>query len=91
VTDPVEVVVYGAADCTLCDEAKAILEPAASRLGFRLRAVDISSDPELERRHRESIPVVEIDGRTAFIYHVLPSRLEREIAAAQARRTEPSS
>jgi glutaredoxin len=91
VTDPVEVVLYGAPDCSLCDEAKAIVEPAAARLGFRLRAVDITSDPELERRHRESIPVVEIDGRIAFVYHVLPSRLEREIAAAQARRADASS
>jgi glutaredoxin len=91
VTDPVEVVLYGAPDCALCDEAKAILEPAATRLGFRLRAVDITSDPELELRHRASIPVVEIDGATVFVYHVLPSRLEREIAAAQARRAEAPS
>jgi glutaredoxin len=91
VNDPVEVVIYGAPDCALCDEAKAILEPAATRLGFGLRAVDITSDPELERRHRASIPVVQIDGHTIFVYHVLPSRLEREIAAAQARRVDPPS
>jgi glutaredoxin len=89
--DAVEVVIYGAPDCSLCDEAKAILEPAATRLGFRLRAVDITSDPELETRHRASIPVVEIDGETAFVYRVLPSQLERRIAAAQARRTDPPS
>jgi hypothetical protein len=34
---------------------------------------------------------VEIDGATVFVYHVLPSRLEREIAAAQARRAEAPS
>ncbi|MDX6525586.1 MAG: hypothetical protein QOI43_1097 [Gaiellales bacterium] len=87
----VEVVVYGAPDCGLCDDAKAILEPAAARLGFELRAVDITSDPELEARHRASIPVVEIDGEQAFVYHVLPSLLERRIQAAQARRAEGAS
>lgn len=90
-TNLVEVVVYGAPDCGLCDDAKAILEPAAARLGFELRAVDISTDPELETRYRPSIPVVEIDGERAFVYHVLPSVLERRIAAAQARRSQGAS
>jgi thiol-disulfide isomerase/thioredoxin len=91
VSDPVEVVVYGAPDCSLCDDAKLILEPAAERLGFRLTAVDISLDPELEARYRTSIPVVEIDGERAFSYHVLPSILERRIEAAQARRGNTAS
>jgi glutaredoxin len=91
VSDLVEVVIYGAPDCGLCDDAKAILEPAAARLGFELRAVDITTDPELEARHRASIPVVEIDGAQAFVYHVLPSLLERRIKLAQAHRMEGSS
>jgi glutaredoxin len=91
VSDPVDVVVYGAPDCGLCDDAKAILEPASKRLGFRLRAVDISQDPELETRYRESIPVVEIDGERAFVYHVLPGALERRIEDAQARRAGRAS
>ncbi len=90
-TDAVQVVVYGAPDCKLCDEAKAILEPAAARLGFDLRAVDITDDPELEARHRTSIPVVEIDGERAFAYHVSPSILTRRIEAAQARRADEAS
>jgi glutaredoxin len=91
VTEPVDVVVFGAPDCGLCDDAKAVLEPASLRLGFRLRAVDISQDPELEARYRESIPVVEIDGERAFVYHVLPGALERRIEAAQARRADRAS
>jgi glutaredoxin len=91
VSELVEVVVYGAPDCGLCDDAKAILEPAAARLGFQLRAVDITSDPELEARHRASIPVVEIDGEQAFVYHVSPTLLERRIVAAQARRADRAS
>jgi glutaredoxin len=91
VNDPVEVTVYGAPDCSLCDDAKAVLEPAAARLGFLLRSVDITSDPELEARHRTSIPVVEIDGERAFVYHVSPGILERRIEAAQSRRAGRAS
>ena len=90
-SERVQVVIYGAPDCGLCDEAKAILEPAAARLGFDLRAVDITSDPALEARHRPSIPVVEIDGTQAFVYHVSPTLLERRVAAAQARRNKGAS
>ena len=32
--------------------------------------IDISGDPELEARHREWLPVVEIDGERAFVYFV---------------------
>jgi glutaredoxin len=87
----VEVVLYGAPDCHLCDTAKAILQPAAERLGFALATVDISGDPELEARHRERIPVVEIDGEQAFVYHVSPGLLERRVRAAQSRRLGEAS
>jgi glutaredoxin len=88
---PVDVAVYGAPDCHLCDEAKAVLRPAAQRLGFTLREVDISGDPELEARYRTDIPVVEIDGWRTFKYRVPEDELERRIAAAQARRSQRAS
>jgi glutaredoxin len=91
VSDAVEVVLYGAPDCSLCDEAKLILVPAAERLGFELRSVDVTGDPELEAKHRTSLPVIEIDGERAFVYHVSPSLLERRIAAAQSRRASGAS
>ena len=34
------------------------------------QAVDITGDPELEARHREWLPVVEIDGERAFVYYL---------------------
>jgi len=68
-----------------------VLVPAAERLGFDLRTVDVTGDPELEARHRASLPVVEIDGEQAFVYHVSPTLLERRIVAAQARRADRAS
>ena len=35
-----------------------------------LEQVDIGGDPELEARYREWLPVVEIDGERAFVYHL---------------------
>ena len=52
---------------------------------FELREVDITDDPELEARYRELLPVVEIDGRRAFVYHVSAERLRGALSAAQSR------
>ena len=54
-------------------------------LPFELREVDITGNPELERRYRELLPVVEIDGRRAFVYHVSAERLRAALASAQSR------
>jgi hypothetical protein len=91
VAGAVEVRLYGAPECHLCDVAKPIVREAVARLGAQLAEIDISADPALERRFRASIPVVEIDGERAFVYHVSPTLLERRIQAAQARRmSQPS-
>jgi hypothetical protein len=41
--------------------------------------VDITGDPALEGAYREWIPVVEIDGERAFVYHVQPEGLRRKL------------
>jgi hypothetical protein len=48
---------------------------------FELETVDIGGDPELEARHREWLPVVEIDGVRAFVYYVDSGALRRKLAA----------
>jgi hypothetical protein len=37
---------------------------------FELETVDIGGNPELERRYREQLPALEIDGELAFTYFV---------------------
>ena len=78
----VEVVLYGAPGCHLCDVAKDVLDRQRKLLGFDLQVVDISGDPELERSYREQIPVVFVDGRKAFKYRVDPLELARRVTAA---------
>jgi glutaredoxin len=74
------VTLYHAPGCHLCERAQETLGRARDELCFELVEVDISGDPELERRHREWLPVVEIDGERAFVYHVDPIGLRKKLA-----------
>ncbi len=48
-------------------------------LRFDLDEVDIDGDAELEARYREWLPVVEIDGERAFVYHVDEGAFRRKL------------
>jgi hypothetical protein len=48
---------------------------------FELDEVNIAGVPELEERYREWLPVVEIDGRRAFVYHLDPAAFIRKLHA----------
>jgi glutaredoxin len=64
------VVVYTAEGCALCERALEVVGEVRGRVPFELDVVDIGGDPELERRYREQLPAVEIDGDIAFTYFV---------------------
>lgn len=67
---PHEVTVYSRQGCHLCDVVKDQLTRLAARADFTLRVVDIDSDPELQQRFNDEVPVVFLDGRKAFKYHL---------------------
>jgi hypothetical protein len=54
VTDASTFILYTRADCHLCETAAVAMD----RLGLRWRAVDIDSDPALEKEFGLLIPVV---------------------------------
>jgi hypothetical protein len=70
---------YGAAGCHLCDAARRVVEQVRAETPFELEEVDITGDPVLERRYRERIPVVLVDGEEAFTYFVHPGALRRRL------------
>jgi glutaredoxin len=76
----VRVTVYHAAGCHLCERARELVSRVHDELAFELYEVDITDDPELEARYREWLPVVEIDGRRAFVYYVDEAALRRKLA-----------
>jgi glutaredoxin len=73
------VVLYGKPGCHLCEEARAAVEAVRSERPFMLREVDVSTDPVLNRRYGELIPVIEVDGEEAFHYHVDPAELRERL------------
>jgi glutaredoxin len=76
------VVLYYAAGCHLCERARGVVSGLRSELGFELEEVDIGGDPALEAAYREWLPVIEIDGRRRFTYHIQPDAFRRAVAQA---------
>jgi glutaredoxin len=74
------VVLYGKADCHLCDDARAVLERVRADVPFDLVERDIELDDALHRRYLERIPVVEVAGEEAFEFFVDEAELRRRLA-----------
>ena len=66
---------YTAAGCHLCEQARAILDAE----GVTYREVDITGVAELEAAYREWLPVLEIDGKRAFVYRIPVEALRRKL------------
>jgi glutaredoxin len=76
---------FTAEGCSLCERARAMLDDLRRELEFDYEEVVIDGDPELEARYREWLPVVEIDGERAFVYHVQPEGFRRKLGAQSGR------
>lgn len=74
------------AGCRLCDEMKEVVDRLARSHRLALTAIDISTQPALERRWGAEIPILLRDGRIVARHRTT----ERELAAALARPTWPS-
>ena len=57
-----------------------MLDEVRTEVEFDLEEIDITGDKELERRYRERIPVVLVDGEEAFTFFVHPDGLRRRLA-----------
>jgi hypothetical protein len=71
---------YTAPGCSLCGPVRRRLENVRAELPFELEEVDITGVPALEAEYREWLPVVEIDGRRAFVYRVDEDELRSRLA-----------
>ena len=64
------VVVYSRKGCHLCEIVKETLTKLQRRGGFTWQEIDVDHDDELRRQFSDEVPVVFIDGRKAFKYHM---------------------
>jgi glutaredoxin len=75
-----EVVVYSREGGHLCDVVKDTLRQMEGEAEFQWQVVDIDGDPELREKYNEEVPVVFIDGRKAFKYHMDGRQFLRALA-----------
>jgi glutaredoxin len=78
------VTVYHAQGCHLCERALEQLRSFRDEFDFDLEEIDITGVEHLEAKYREWLPVVEIDGRRRFTYHLQPEAFRRAVAHAAA-------
>jgi predicted thioredoxin/glutaredoxin len=75
--------IYSKPNCSLCDEAIAVVERVRARTPFELRIISILEDPEAMMAWRYDIPVVLIDGELAFKHRVEEALFEARIRGGQ--------
>jgi len=75
------VVVYSRKGCHLCEVVKESLAKLERRGGFTWREIDVDGDHELRRQFNDEVPVVFIDGRKAFKYHMNEQEFLRKLAS----------
>jgi glutaredoxin len=70
------VVVLTRQGCHLCDEAIAQVAAVCAETSEAYAVLDIDSDPELQRRYTEQVPVTFVDGAQHDFWRVDPVRLK---------------
>lgn len=83
---PISVVLWGKADCCLCDQAQAILDRLETEFPLRVEKRDILADPTAFERFRDVIPVVEIEGGPRFEGKITEHWLRQALRRAASQR-----
>jgi glutaredoxin len=81
VAAPRQVVLYSRKGCHLCELVKETLTKLQGRGSFSWQDIDVESDEELRRKFTDEVPVVFIDGRKAFKYHMDEREFLRRLAS----------
>ena len=80
-SEPRQVIVYSRKGCHLCEIVKESLVKLQKRGGFTWREIDVDSNPETRRLYTDEVPVVFINGRKAFKYHMDEREFLRKLAS----------
>jgi glutaredoxin len=87
----IEIVLYSKPDCCLCDEVKAQLARLRRAVPFDLREVNILEDPRAYEQFNEEIPVVFVNGKKAFKYHLNENEFLRRIEKLRSPKRQAES
>ena len=68
---PIQLQFYTKPDCSLCDEAKNVLQSIEIKLSFiTVEEIDITQNMGLFTKYKYLIPMLELDGQRLFVHHV---------------------
>ena len=73
---PERIVVLTRQGCHLCEEAIAQVAAVCVEIGEAYAVLDVDSDPELQRRYTDQVPVTFVDGAQHDFWRVDPARLK---------------
>lgn len=65
--------------CTLCMEARSIIDTVGKEVPFELKEVDIESSDDLSRRYSEHIPTIFISGKKVFKFKVDEEEFRKKV------------
>ncbi|HEX5418224.1 MAG TPA: glutaredoxin family protein [Chloroflexota bacterium] len=77
--EPIEIVLWGKTDCSLCDRAKGILDRLSRDYPLQVTYRDITADPDAFERYRYRIPVVELPNGKRFEGKITEHWLRKEL------------
>lgn len=80
----VPVVVYVRGDCSLCDDALALLEKHRQQYSLDVELRDVDESPELASKYGDRVPVILIDGRERLWGKISEPLLLRNLAARRS-------
>lgn len=74
---------YTRPGCTLCDDARRLLQHVCA--GREWSEIDVDADPDLRAEYGEFVPVVEVDGVRVGQWRIEEARLRAAIEGNQNR------
>lgn len=73
---------YSRPDCSVCEQAAALLQKLRGDFDFELENVNIEEDPALKERLASQVPVVTINGGNRVATEISEERLRRAFKRA---------
>ena len=76
---PARVTLLGKPGCHLCDDARVVIERVTADVGVEFIEIDITTDPVLQEKWWDQIPVTLVDGVQHDFWRVDEARLRKAL------------
>lgn len=66
-------------DCVLCQDVKDVVDRVMGEIPFQFKEIDVCSSEDLDRRYREDVPTIFINGKKAFKFKIDEAEFKRRL------------